>query len=153
MRLESMAGNQSLKDKHSREEAPNMKRSLALLLSFVVALGLIPRASARTTITVWSWSDGIGQTIVDTARQFNAEHQDIEVNVELQPFDGYFDKIRMAQAGNVAPELVRGGHLDLSDPYPDGFYKPTLIEWMKAQRIGVFKDILLDSTMTRDGQV
>ncbi|MCK9221254.1 MAG: extracellular solute-binding protein [Limnochordia bacterium] len=114
---------------------------LVVLLANTVGFG-------KTVISLWSWHDAIGEFTARKAEEFNQMQDEVEVIVELHPFDGYFDKLQMAQVSGVAPELLRGGFEDLIDVYPEDFYEPTLVEYMRSQELPFFEDFIED-----DGKV
>ncbi len=124
------------------------KRFTVLVLCLLVGLLVNSVASAKTVVTVWAWSDVLGEFIARKAEEFNQMQDEIEIIVEQHPFDGYFDKLQMAQVSGVAPEILRGGFEGLISPYPDDFYAPSLVEHMKSQQLPFFEDFIAE-----DGKV
>ncbi len=120
----------------------------SVMLGLVACLVLsAASASARTTITIWSWSDAVGQWMADNAAEFNQSQSDIEVIVEQYPFDGYFDKVKLSVAGGIGPDLVRATVQGTDAPYPGDFYRPSLVEYMyeQASQLPFYEDFVLES--------
>ena len=125
----------------------NKKRfRIALLLTvFLLVMSGITRAQDTKTITYMMWGSpeelAVWQTIVD---EFQAEHPDIIVNVDVSDWDSYWDKLRTLYAGGTPPDVFamdaplypdwqsRGvllnlqPYLDQDPTFLDGFYPVTL---------------------------
>ncbi|CAM5718213.1 hypothetical protein SALBM135S_09812 [Streptomyces alboniger] len=122
---------------------PVKLRLLAGLSAFVAAAGLSacsPSGSGdgeagdggRTTIDVWLMRDSVSAAFQkEFETGFEAAHPDIDVQVQIQEWEGIGEKVTAALAGNDAPDVIEtgntqvarfarsGGLLDLSDKVDD----------------------------------
>ncbi|MEU8953210.1 extracellular solute-binding protein [Streptomyces sp. NPDC048518] len=117
-------------------------RLLAGLSAFVAAAGLSACSSGsgdgvsgdggQTTIDVWLMRDSVSTAFQKQfERAFEAAHQDIDVRVQIQEWDGIGEKVTAALASNDAPDVIEtgntqvaqfaqsGGLWDLSDKVDD----------------------------------
>lgn len=62
----------------------------------------------KTTITVWSMGDE-GQYLSDFAKSFEEEHTDIQVNVQVLPWDQAHDKLLTAVASKQGADVIQIG--------------------------------------------
>lgn len=123
-----------------------MKRAhvQAAAIMMTCMLLMVSSVFAQTSVTVWSWDDPIGNWIADRADTFNQNQSDIQVVVELGPYEGFFDKARLAIVGGVGPDIVRAALKGLHDPYPQDFYEPNLTEYMtkKAESLAFWGEFI-----------
>lgn len=75
-------------------------------LALVLAVGAASTASAQTDITFSLWgSPQEGEVWQQIASAFEAEHPDINVNIEVADWDGYWEKLRVQISGGTPPDV------------------------------------------------
>ncbi|MET7358506.1 extracellular solute-binding protein [Streptomyces sp. NPDC005562] len=100
-------------------------RLLAGLSAFVAAAGLSACSSGsgegvsgdggRTTIDVWLMRDSVSTAFQKQfERAFGAAHQDIDVRVQIQEWDGIGEKVTAALASNDAPDVIETGNTQVA---------------------------------------
>lgn len=100
-------------------------RMLAGLSAFVAAAGLSACSSGsgdgvsgdggRTTLDVWLMRDSVSTAFQKQfERAFEAAHQDIDVRVQIQEWDGIGEKVTAALASNDAPDVIETGNTQVA---------------------------------------
>ena len=86
---------------------------LAVMMIAVLVLAAVPASAEKTVITYWSndrHDEAYMQAMVD---KFNAEHDDIEINMVIMT-DDFENSILLAYRGNKAPDIV-GQSIDIKN--------------------------------------
>ena len=69
----------------------------------------------RTTIDVWLMRDSVSAAFQKQfERAFEAAHQDIDVRVQIQEWDGIGEKVTAALASNDAPDVIETGNTQVA---------------------------------------
>src|SRR3954470_8657372 len=118
----------------------------ALMLSTVAA-----RAETAITYQLWG-STQEGEAWQKVAKEFEAQHPDIKVKVEVNDWDSYWEKIRVLMAGGTPPDVFA-----MDAPlYPDWQSRGVLLNlqpYIDAEP-GLLDDIYpitLEAYKTKDG--
>lgn len=86
-----------------------MKKTVGILLAFVLAFGLLPSALAQETTTVTFWLDDMTDArmsmIEEIIAAFEAEHPDISIEFTGLPEDAT-DKLMLAFEAGTAPDIL-----------------------------------------------
>lgn len=62
--------------------------------------------SGTTTLSFWTlFTGGDGAAMVELVEKFNAEHEDIQIERQRQPFAQYYEKLATSMSGGNAPDL------------------------------------------------
>src|SRR5687768_6007039 len=118
-------------------------------LALLLATSTSGAALAQTEITFSLWgSPQEGEVWQQIANAFEAEHPDIDVNVEVADWDGYWEKLRVQVAGGTPPDVFamdaplypdwqsRGVLLNLQ-PYLDA--EPTILDGIYPITLEAYK--------------
>ncbi|MFE6887020.1 extracellular solute-binding protein [Streptomyces sp. NPDC057694] len=100
-------------------------RFLAGLSAFVAVAGLSACSSSsgsdgdsaggRTRIDVWLMRDSVSAAFQkDFVKGFEAAHPDIDVQVQIQEWDGIGEKVTAALASNDAPDVIESGNTQVA---------------------------------------
>ena len=86
-----------------------MKKRISLLVAMVMALSIIvaavPAMADKTVITYWSNDRHDEAYMSEVIEKFNAEHDDIEINMVIMT-DDFENSILLAIDGGTAPDIV-----------------------------------------------
>jgi len=86
-----------------------MKRSISLLLALAMmatlVLSAVPALAEKTVINYWSNDRHDEEYMTAMIEKFNAEHDDIEINMTIMT-DDFENSILLAIDGNNAPDIV-----------------------------------------------
>ncbi len=87
-----------------------MKRMLAILLSLVLVLGLMPLALAegKTEVTVWYyWENLKHQEILNAlVTEYNATQTNVEIKTQYVPFADFKKQLSIGATADVLPDIV-----------------------------------------------
>lgn len=76
--------------------------------------------NGTTEVTLWTlFAGGDGQAMKTLVEDFNAAHDDVQINRERQPFDEYYNKLFTSMTGNQAPDIAII-HVDQLQRFTDG---------------------------------
>ena len=93
-----------------------MKKTISLLLAMMMVLlafGAVPALAEKTVVTYWS-NDRHDETyMTEMINKFNAEHDDIEIQMTIMT-DDFENSILLAYQGGTAPDLV-GQSIDVEE--------------------------------------
>ena len=91
-----------------------MKKLLALTLVLCMALSIFAVASAeKTVIRVTWWGDTDSSTAeIKMIEKFNAEHDDIEIQYDIVPGDGYGDRLLTSFSSGEGYDIFASGEGD-----------------------------------------
>ncbi|MFC8792402.1 extracellular solute-binding protein [Streptomyces cinereoruber] len=137
-----------------------------------------PKASGGPEkVTVWIMKDSVTDAFLDRFRAgFEAEHQDIDLDIQIQEWDGIGEKVTAALASKDAPDVIEvgntqvaqyaagGGVRDLSDKVAElngadwipGLAEPGKVDgrqygipWYAANRVVIYhKDLFARAGVT-----
>lgn len=93
----------------SRRDAIKILGTGALASGFFTSCNVFPSASAKgkATVTVWyfPFGDGVEQLYGQFAQEFEKEHPDIKIDLQLQPFDNRNQILLTALTANQGPDV------------------------------------------------
>ncbi|WP_019135206.1 extracellular solute-binding protein [Cellulomonas massiliensis] len=162
-----------------------VRPALALGLAVPLVVGLAgcgsspaPEASGPTELTVWFMRDSLTDEVVqDFVAAFEAEHDDLTLDVQIQEWDGIGQKVTSALASNDAPDVIEvgntqvaeyaasGGVVDLTDKVDElggqdwipGLAEPGRIDgaqfgipWYAANRVVIYNKDLFEQAGVTD---
>ena len=86
-----------------------MKKLVSILAALVMLMSLCSTAMAETEITFWhTYSEGEEKVFLEqVVPAFETAHPDVKINAIRMPYEGLYQQIITAVAGNTAPDLVR----------------------------------------------
>lgn len=85
-----------------------MKRAFSFILVFVLIFSLSSSvAFAKTTLTFWNGMTGPDRaTVEELVDEFNRTHPDIEIVMDIQPWDSLFQKLLPAFVVGAGPDIA-----------------------------------------------
>lgn len=90
-----------------------MKKLLTILLSVFMALTLVAcgggndEPTGKVSVEVWhTYTEGQKAYLEEAAANFNAEHDDIEVIIKEQAYQGFVDTVYNAVMNNNGPDMI-----------------------------------------------
>ena len=114
-----------------------MRRLFATAAAFALTAGLAHAAEVR--VVVAEYSAATGAIFEDMAAAFEAEHPDIDIRIEVVPWDNLEQKLLTDIAGGTAPDLSIIGTRWLVGYVEEGVAEP-LDDYMSE----AFKDRFID---------
>ena len=117
-----------------------MRRLFATTAAFVLSAGLAHAAEVRVVIA--EYSAATGPIFEDMAAAFEAEHPDIDIRIEVVPWDNLEQKLLTDIAGGTAPDLSIIGTRWLVGYVEEGVAEP-LDEYMSEEFKSRFIDVFL----------
>ncbi|NAS23302.1 extracellular solute-binding protein [Herbidospora sp. NEAU-GS84] len=83
-----------------------------------------PEAPAATALTVWIMRDSMSDTLLSTfERDFEAAHQGVTLDIQIQEWDGIGQKVTSALASNDAPDVIEVGNTQVAEYAASGGVK------------------------------
>ncbi|WP_062441675.1 extracellular solute-binding protein [Herbidospora daliensis] len=83
-----------------------------------------PEAPAATALTVWIMRDSMSDALLGTfERDFEAAHQGVTLDVQIQEWDGIGQKVTSALASNDAPDVIEVGNTQVAEYAASGGVK------------------------------
>ena len=105
------------------------RRSIVLIL--MLATLLVAQAShAATQLVLWDWFDARAELYKKAAKRYREVRPDVEVVVELFPWEEFWTKLALASVTGVGPDITQfhneqygnfGGQLA---PFPEDLFPP-----------------------------
>ncbi|MDT5016242.1 MAG: multiple sugar transport system substrate-binding protein [Mycobacterium sp.] len=95
----------SLRPKFSTLVAAGVALTAALLLVAAMLLDGAVESGGRTVVTVRLWDEQVAAAYRESFAEFNSEHPDIEVRVNVVAYSTYFDTLRTDVAGGSADDI------------------------------------------------
>nr|WP_062340793.1 extracellular solute-binding protein [Herbidospora sakaeratensis] len=81
-------------------------------------------APAATALTVWIMRDSMSDALLGTfERDFEAAHQGVTLDVQIQEWDGIGQKVTSALASNDAPDVIEVGNTQVAEYAASGGVK------------------------------
>ncbi|MET9674567.1 extracellular solute-binding protein [Streptomyces sp. NPDC006482] len=73
------------------------------------------RSSGPEKVTVWIMKDSVTDAFLDRFRTgFEAEHEDVDLDIQIQEWDGIGEKITAALASKDAPDVIEVGNTQVA---------------------------------------
>jgi multiple sugar transport system substrate-binding protein len=125
---------------------------MRLLLSAAAAIALFaaPAIAAEVRVVVAQYSDATGPIFEEMAEAFEADHPDIDIQIEVVPWDNLEQKLLTDIAGGTAPDLSIIGTRWLVGYVEEGIAEP-LDDYMSEEFKDRFIEVFLDPSVIDDG--
>ncbi len=131
-----------------------MKRFLALVLSLLLVLGMVPHSFAEEKISLEFWTLALQPTFTDFIQglidKYEAAHPDVTVVWQDLPWDGIQDKFLTQTAGGNPPDVINiWSQLALTYAGKDALLN--LEDIITPEQKGIYLDAAYNSARLGDG--
>ncbi|MFE9257758.1 extracellular solute-binding protein [Streptomyces sp. NPDC006879] len=87
----------------------------ALAAAALSACSHLPGGGGTTTVTVWLMKDSASQSFLDRFEEsFEAEHEDIDLDIRIQEWTGIGDKINAVLRGDETADVIEVGNTQVA---------------------------------------
>lgn len=122
-----------------------------VLLAVVASLSVSPASAAEIRFTVPTYSTKTGPFFEQVAKDYQALHPDVQIKIEMVPWDSLYQKLTTDIAAGAAPDMSIIGTRWLYDFAAQGIAEP-LDEYISPEFKAKFIDTFL-SPSTIDGRI